>query len=229
MFKVIAHRGASADAEDNSAKAFELAISQNADLIETDVRLTTDGILVLEHDASINGLEVQYSTFESLQNQKPHLLSLAAALRQFGDQLPFCFEVKAPGIERAMVQLIRDLLPETLWTQTQLTSFHLPSAISCQQLAPSNAVGWLTREWSREAIELVTHSGLSQICPRAESVVKHPELVRVAKDAGLMVRVWLVESPEWVAQLDGLGIYGGTVNFPGTARLVLNQKHSGLK
>jgi len=51
---VIAHRGASADAVENSLGAFEKAIAAGADYIETDVHQTADSTVVIMHDLSIN-------------------------------------------------------------------------------------------------------------------------------------------------------------------------------
>jgi glycerophosphoryl diester phosphodiesterase len=47
---VLAHRGASWDAPENTLRAFQLAIEQGADYIEFDVRLARDGRLVVCHD-----------------------------------------------------------------------------------------------------------------------------------------------------------------------------------
>ncbi|PKL76587.1 MAG: hypothetical protein CVV27_09485 [Candidatus Melainabacteria bacterium HGW-Melainabacteria-1] len=47
---VIAHRGASKDAPENTLSAFEAAIAQGADMIELDIRLTRDGQIVVFHD-----------------------------------------------------------------------------------------------------------------------------------------------------------------------------------
>jgi Glycerophosphoryl diester phosphodiesterase len=47
---IIAHRGASADAPENTLAAFELARRQQADMIELDVQLTADGEIVVFHD-----------------------------------------------------------------------------------------------------------------------------------------------------------------------------------
>ena len=51
---VIAHRGASGSAPENTLAAFELAASQGADAIELDVRLTADGVPVVIHDATLD-------------------------------------------------------------------------------------------------------------------------------------------------------------------------------
>ena len=45
-----AHRGASAYAPENTMSAFDLGLRMNADGIETDIRRTKDGVLVLFHD-----------------------------------------------------------------------------------------------------------------------------------------------------------------------------------
>ena len=51
---VIAHRGASAEAPENTLPAFELAVRQGADALELDVRLTADGAPVVVHDATLD-------------------------------------------------------------------------------------------------------------------------------------------------------------------------------
>ncbi|GAA2007590.1 glycerophosphodiester phosphodiesterase [Brevibacterium samyangense] len=49
----VAHRGASFEAPENTRTAFRRAIEQGADLIETDVHRTADGVLVLVHDDTL--------------------------------------------------------------------------------------------------------------------------------------------------------------------------------
>lgn len=51
---ILAHRGASAHAPENTLAAFELALAQNADGIELDVKLTADGHVVVIHDARVD-------------------------------------------------------------------------------------------------------------------------------------------------------------------------------
>jgi glycerophosphoryl diester phosphodiesterase len=70
--EIIAHRGASADAPENTLAAFKLAWEQKADGIEGDFRLTRDGQIVCSHDATTKRvgdrtLEVAASTLEELR------------------------------------------------------------------------------------------------------------------------------------------------------------------
>jgi glycerophosphoryl diester phosphodiesterase len=55
---VIAHRGASAHRPENTMPAFELAIEQRADMIETDLHRTRDGAVVVTHDEELAGSAV---------------------------------------------------------------------------------------------------------------------------------------------------------------------------
>src|SRR5512145_3196062 len=51
---IFAHRGASAHAPENTLAAFELAIAQNADALELDVKLSADGHAVVIHDTTVD-------------------------------------------------------------------------------------------------------------------------------------------------------------------------------
>ena len=50
---VIAHRGSSGERPENTFPAFERAIEQSADMIETDLHLSRDGIVMIHHDACL--------------------------------------------------------------------------------------------------------------------------------------------------------------------------------
>lgn len=71
--KIIAHRGASQEAPENTIPAIHLAWQEKADGVEIDVRLTSDGKVVLMHDASTArtagvNLEVGAQIWDALRN-----------------------------------------------------------------------------------------------------------------------------------------------------------------
>jgi glycerophosphoryl diester phosphodiesterase len=51
---IIAHRGASAHAPENTLAAFELAVRQQADVVELDTKLSSDGHVVVIHDQTVD-------------------------------------------------------------------------------------------------------------------------------------------------------------------------------
>lgn len=70
--ELIAHRGASFDAPENSLEAFDIAIRQGATRLELDIQLTRDGVPVVNHDETTErtgdrNLTVEYSTIEELR------------------------------------------------------------------------------------------------------------------------------------------------------------------
>jgi glycerophosphoryl diester phosphodiesterase len=56
MVRVIAHRGASAAAPENTIEAFHLARELGADWVELDARRTGDGVVVVHHDAHLTSV-----------------------------------------------------------------------------------------------------------------------------------------------------------------------------
>lgn len=64
---VIAHRGYSEKYTDNSRDSFEAAIAAGADMIETDIRESKDGVLVCVHDREVEGDDVADLTSKQLQ------------------------------------------------------------------------------------------------------------------------------------------------------------------
>src|ERR1700694_5554003 len=69
---VIAHRGASSDAPENTPAAFEAAIALGVDAVELDVRRTSDGVLVVHHNASRRGVPMALLTYAALVRRSRH-------------------------------------------------------------------------------------------------------------------------------------------------------------
>lgn len=83
---VIAHRGASALASENTAASFEAAFGAGADAVETDIRLTADGVPVCAHDADLRRLHGDPRRIENLRLSElwdiaPTVPTLSEALR----------------------------------------------------------------------------------------------------------------------------------------------------
>ncbi len=83
--KILAHRGARQQAEDNSWEAFKIAQEMGVDGVELDVRQTSDGQLALFHDRCLaNRQEVSQLTFSQIQNELSYdLLTLDRAVDSF--------------------------------------------------------------------------------------------------------------------------------------------------
>jgi glycerophosphoryl diester phosphodiesterase len=96
---VIAHRGASRLALENTAAAFELAIDLGAEALELDVQMTPDGELIVRHDDIVVDRSVEQWA-----------LTLADALGRFGSRIPLFIDLKRPERHPQMIERLLDLL-----------------------------------------------------------------------------------------------------------------------
>lgn len=93
MTLVVAHRGASWDATENTLKAFELAVEQGADYVEFDVRALPDGTLVVAHDP--------------LGGRQPSMPTLDQALAVLRGRVGIAVEAKEGVAMRGVVAALR--------------------------------------------------------------------------------------------------------------------------
>lgn len=113
----IAHRGAHDTVPENSIPAFERAIELGADAIELDVHATSDGRVVVHHDAAVHspGLPVALITDLTAADLGRYRLdhdlpipTLAAVLSLIGSRASVYIEIKARSIEPLVVRCIRE-------------------------------------------------------------------------------------------------------------------------
>ena len=160
QIKVVAHRGASRFAPENTLPSCEKAIEMGADYIEMDVRQTKDGVFILMHDASLkrttNGTgkvaEVDYAYIQTLDagswfetggddftgTRVPTLREALQAIK--GRCLPD-IDLKA-GDPEALVELLREegLLESgevTLYSRDRLTLAKITGLTDQIQIRPS--------------------------------------------------------------------------------------------
>ncbi len=123
--EIIAHRGASAVEHENTLAAFAKAIELGADRIETDVRHTRDGVLVLHHDPGPPGItlaEVESADLPAISRDCGYEIpTLQDALARFGDNILWDIELKEVGYERQVVDLVSGYLTPQRVTYS---SFH---------------------------------------------------------------------------------------------------------
>lgn len=115
--KVIAHRGYSSRHPENSFESFDAAIVAGADYVETDVRMTSDGVLVCSHDPDLKRIAgrettIADTTIDSLEGiVLPHggrILRLEAVLSHLRGGAPVMLDVKidADAQRRAIIDRV---------------------------------------------------------------------------------------------------------------------------
>lgn len=222
---VIAHRGASGHAPENTRAAFDLAIEMGADMIETDVKVTRDGELVLFHDDLVNrtsnglGLLADHMLAElrtldlgSWYGQAfagQRILTLDEFVQEYRSRIPLCLEIKDPLAVEPLLDAIETWDDAAL---LHLTSFSWSALVRATRRNPRLTYGFLSTAFDSEVIQRCTAQGLAQIRPPAGLLER--TLVREAHDAGLVVRAWGVREPGDVDHLFASGADGATINWP---------------
>ncbi len=238
---IIAHRGASAEAPENTLAAFALAHRQQADMIELDLQLTADGEIVVFHDndtARWNGRAdpVARLTLAELRRldiggeRAPTLAETLDWARSVG--MPLNLELKRPGMAARCAQLLHE---HRMADQVIVSSFYEQTLHELRAVAPAVARGYLMgirsyrpdirwREfWPFGALRRIAAAAWHpyQGLPGLDWVI--PRVLQ----AGYQVNVWTVDDPVRLRQLAALGVSGLITNTPAAARAALTQRMAG--
>jgi len=224
---VIAHRGASSSAPENTLAAFDLALEMGARHLELDVELTRDGHVVVIHDDTVDRTTdgsgpVTAHTLDELRRLDAGRWFGAAFA---GERIPTYEDVlvryrgrahlhteikgRAPELSRQTVDLIRR---HGMESEVTLTSFQRVRLEEVRAYAPELPSGWLVTDVSETTLAEARRLGLVQLCPRAPLVTR--ELVQRLHAMGFVVRAWGVATEDLMRQVAEAGADGMTVNFP---------------
>lgn len=229
---VIAHRGASACRPENTLAAFELAVAQGADMIETDLHRTRDAAVVVTHDDTLPGLggggavgEASLAEVRALDvGGGERVPTLDELLDRFGGRVAWNLELKRgaagfyEGLEESVLEAVRrrDLLERTLFS-----CFYDPVLARLRALEPAARIGLLiSRRYPARIVERARALGAEAIHPEADLV--DAALVEAAHAAGLAVLVFTVDDPAEMARLLGLGVDGLFTNHPDRLRRLVD-------
>lgn len=231
MTIVIAHRGASGCAPENTLAAAQVAIEQGADRVEVDVRRTGDGALVLLHDADLArttdvgpdraGTPVEAFTLAELRRldagswfdarfageRVPTLSELLELVRgRAGVHLELKDPGRHPGVER---QVAAALGPDD---DVLVQSFDHASVRRLRAHAPDVPVGLLTAERPSAGLLRRAAGFAAEVNPAL--AVLDPEVVDAVRAHGLRTSVWTVNAPDDLRRVVALGVDAVITDVP---------------
>jgi glycerophosphoryl diester phosphodiesterase len=217
---VIAHRGASGIALENSLAAFRAAAPQGADAVELDVHATADGELIVHHDEAIDGTHhIAQSTAKAvaalrLANGEP-VPTLSQALAAIAPPLRVFVEVKslAPGWDDRFLETL-DRGPNP--AGYAIHSFDHRIVRRLGRKRPSLECGVLSTAYLIRPLSAMQDAGASILWQ--ERTVLDEALVQTVHGAGARLFVWTVDDPADVARFVAWGVDGICTNFPDRAR-----------
>lgn len=247
--EIVAHRGASADAPENTLAAIQLAWTQGADAAEIDVLLTADGQLVVIHDeTTLRTGGVDWAVAEhSLAELKTLDVGSWKSPQFVGERIPTLTEVLdiIPAGKRLFIEVKCgvEAIPElkrvlesarTLREQTVLISLDFNTIVAAKQTIPQRVAFWVTEQFAFDAKEPASLSPLtSELIAQAiaagldgldiNDLPQRPNGdVALIRQAGLKTCIWTVNSRDRANWLRDEGMQSITTDVPAKLIAALN-------
>jgi glycerophosphoryl diester phosphodiesterase len=245
-FLVIAHRGASYDAPENTMAAFHLAHKLGADMIELDVQLSADGIPIVFHDSLLDrtsngsGAPWNYhvkelklldagSWFSASYKGEP-IPTLAEVLDWAKDKILVNIEIKPEsvsvdnvnGIEKKTIELVKEHGVEN---KVIISGFDYRSVRRVKEYAPGIRTGLLFNRKSSEGVDyrdLTMQNNADYFhCSWREMNEKRAAVLR---DAAIPFLIYTVNSSRLMKKMIRLGASGIFTDKPGLYRSLINSR-----
>ena len=227
MPRVVAHRGASRRAVENTVAAFRLATEIGADAVELDVRRSADDVLVVHHDPRLADESVIRDVHKvDLPDWMPTLGEALDACAAPGPGWAVNVEIKndpaeadfdpTDAIAEATIAVLAERDTPERWL---ISSFRWEVIERCRAIEPQIATAWLCVEVPASAPARLAAAGHRALHPWYRSVTH--ELVEECHRLGLELNVWTCDSPSAMTRLAGWGVDGICTNVPDIALATL--------
>ena len=245
---IIAHRGESETAPENTLSSIKLAWELNDDAVEVDVRLTKDKQVVVFHDANTKRLSGKYKwIFKTNLNELKKLdIGKYKSEKYTGEQIPTLQEVlrTVPNGKKIIVEIkarsgmvpyLKDIISNSgLQTnQIEIISFNFKTLIEVRKKMPDISVFWilaLDYNWFSK----IFHTSVDKIILKAKKQHLHgldlwagemlnAEMIRKIKAADLKIYAWTLDDPEKARALFEFDVDGITTNRAYWLRNQLNE------
>lgn len=237
---IIAHRGASAYAPENTLAAFKLALQQGADAIELDAKLTADGQVVVIHDQTVDRTTPHHGRVRDYRFNDLRKMDAGSHfdIAFKGEPIPSLEEVfKAVGqltfinVELTNYASVTDRLPEQvadlvrqykLGHRVLFSSFNPIALARIRRLTPEAPIGLLAMPKRKGALarswvgRLLKYNSLH---PEASDA--QPALVNGVHRRGGRVFVWTINTPAEMSRTFGIGVDGIFTDDPLLAQKTL--------
>jgi glycerophosphoryl diester phosphodiesterase len=239
---VIAHRGSSSEAPENTLPSFEAAVRRGADAIELDVRLTADGAPVVIHDATLDRTTDRTGPVAALTLAELRAVDAGwrftpdlgrthpyrggdARVPTLGEvlwalpRLTILVEIKEPSAQEAVRRV---LVQEDAAARCVVASEHREALLAFDgppfargaSAAEITALYWATLV--RRRIPNPGYRMLSVPLRHRGLPVPTSRFVAAARANACAVHVWTVDSPDTARRLWRRGVSGIVTNVPGT-------------
>ncbi|QCR19209.1 glycerophosphodiester phosphodiesterase family protein [Agrococcus sp. SGAir0287] len=223
--RILAHRGLATEAPENTLAAFRAAVAVGATHVESDVRVSADGVAMLAHDATLERVAGAATRIDATPARALQSLdlggghgvpTLADALAAFAD-VRWNLDLKVPAAVEPAVRAIQDARAVDRVLVTSFDDATRARAVAALPgVATSASRGVMAR--ALLAVRLRQRAALRRALEGIAAVQVPERLGRIRivdarsvaafHDAGVEVHVWTVNDPTDMRRLVALGVDG---------------------
>ncbi len=210
---IIGHKGAAGLAPENTPEAFRAGIEANADILEFDVRFTSDDVPILNHDSKLHNLTIKKSTAAELTKAGP-IVTLEDILDEFFGQILLNLEYKPSDKADKLYEFINDkyISKPSDWDNLIISSFSTHALEDLRKLNKNINLGLLH---SLNPFSFVLHYKKLDISAVGwHRLHANPVAIAIAKKLELFTYVYTVDRPKAAKILAQKGIDGVVTNRP---------------
>jgi glycerophosphoryl diester phosphodiesterase len=232
---VVAHRGATGYAPENTIAAFDKGVEMKADYIEIDVQRSKDGELVIIHDTTVDRTTdgtgyVKDLTFEQIRSldagswkgeqfKGEKIPTFDEILDRYHGQTGILIELKAPelypGIEEQVAEkLIERNLDKPQNEKIIIQSFNFESMKITNNLLPKVPIGVLTSNRAHTTAQALQEFSVYADYFNPSYGIVTEELVNQVHTHGMKIQSWTVRSHEAAQFLLDMNVDGIITDYP---------------
>lgn len=222
--KVIAHRGywATAGSAQNSRTSLRKALDLNVYGSEIDVWITTDGKLMVNHDADFNGVTLQNASYDECKNltlkngeKMPQLKDLLKVIKKTKSKTKLIIEIKTHATPEANKRAVRATLNAVkrygVENKVEYIAFSHDVCLELVRLDKQAKVAYLLGDKTPAQLH---QEGIAGIDYHIDVLRKHPEWIKQAHDLGMTVNAWTVSDKAGIEEMNKAGVDYITTNEP---------------
>ncbi|MDR1601482.1 MAG: glycerophosphodiester phosphodiesterase [Tannerella sp.] len=228
--EIVAHRGywQSRGSAQNSVAALEGADRIRVYGSEFDVHLTADNVLVVHHDATVEGVDIQKSPYAAIKDialangeKVPTLREYLEAAKRTNMRLVFELKSHAtPERNREAARIaVESVKEKKLMHRTEFITFNIDAGKEFVRLAPEADVYYLSGDLPPDELKRLGFAGLDY---HYDVMRKHPEWFGQAKALGLGINVWTVNDTTLMREMIDAGADFITTDIPHDALIFVS-------
>jgi glycerophosphoryl diester phosphodiesterase len=226
----MAHRGGAIEHLENTLPAFEACVALGYEYLETDVRVTSDGELIVFHDPTLDRVTDRTGRVDALpwQEVRTALIGGREPILRLEDllgawpEVRFNLDIKAAGVLAPLVRTIRRIKAEDRICLGSFSDARIAAARRlfgpqvCTSLGPRGVAALRLSAYSPRAAGLVRiQAGCAQV-PLALGgrPLVDERFIAAAHARSLQVHVWTVDNEAEAAEMLDLGVDGVMTDRP---------------